>query len=449
MDPMNNPTPTPNPVPAPDPSVGPAPEPVINPIAEPVPVEPLATPEPAPVAPIAPEPAPVAPVAPEPAPAAPLAPEPAPIAPEPAPVIPEPTPIAPEPAPTPETPASPVNPVVPGVTAPSNGPAIPFVSDDGGANPAPVNPVIAPGGMTPGFQAGGQGFSATEPIMMPEPVKAPDPIEEELKSPMKAAAPVPGSIGSAVSGPVAGSAGETSGTEGNPFANNPQSQTPSVAFNDPAAAQAPGGVQPAKKVNKTTLIILIAIAAVIVVILAVILIIQLTSGNGGSQYSQSGSSSQTADNSNNNNPNVPNTDSGNSSNSGNDNGSGGNSGNTNNGSNTSDLATIAIVCTSKSSDETADYENSITFNISNQKIVNASLSSNAVSKVDGSTNNSSTTMTLDELIGEGGELEGEESFIRSDGTLLVDVSEVSTAFQNALNVDISEPTSYYSCNVLL
>ena len=98
---------------------------------------------------------------------------------------------------------------------------------------------------------------------------------------MKAAAPAPGSIGSAVSGPAAGEApaGETPAPAVNPFANGPQ-KTPNVAFNDPATQPEPaaGGdtVVPAKpKTNKKTLIILIAVAAVIVVALAAVLISQL------------------------------------------------------------------------------------------------------------------------------------------------------------------------------
>lgn len=44
-------------------------------------------------------------------------------------------------------------------------------------------------------------ISATEPLTTPDPIPEPDPVEEALKAPIKPAAPVPGSIGSAVSVP--------------------------------------------------------------------------------------------------------------------------------------------------------------------------------------------------------------------------------------------------------
>lgn len=147
-----------------------------------------------------------------------------------------------------------------------------------GAGPAPV----------PGAAAQPEALAATDPIMMPEPAPAPDPIEEELKAPMKAADPAPGSIGSAVSGPATDTTAE--GTDAsaapseNPFIKDDK-QTPSVAFNDPAAQADPAtgaaaGAKPAKKKsNKTTLIALIAVAAVIVIVLIVILVMQVVSSN--------------------------------------------------------------------------------------------------------------------------------------------------------------------------
>ena len=86
-------------------------------------------------------------------------------------------------------------------------------------NSAPVNPIIQPSGSSepvPGQASANpiqplsnpivrpSGLGATDPLLMPEKPQAPDPVEEELKAPMKAAAPVPGSIGSAVSGPSDG-----------------------------------------------------------------------------------------------------------------------------------------------------------------------------------------------------------------------------------------------------
>ena len=113
----------------------------------------------------------------------------------------------------------------------------------------------------------------TDPIMMPEKPAAPDPIEEELKAPMKAAGPVPGSIGSAVSGPASIPNVDEMPPEGS-FAGQPMNPTPSVAFNDPAVQ--PTSAQPAKKkTSKSTLIALITVAAIVVIALAVVLFMQM------------------------------------------------------------------------------------------------------------------------------------------------------------------------------
>ena len=125
------------------------------------------------------------------------------------------------------------------------------------------------------FAAPGAGaqplVGATDPITMPAPPKAPDPVEEELKAPFKAAEPVPGSIGSAISVP-----------EGAAPAADP-GRTPSVAFNDPAASDQPTNTSapaPAKKkTSKSTLIALVAVAGLIVVVLVVVLVMQLGSGS--------------------------------------------------------------------------------------------------------------------------------------------------------------------------
>lgn len=168
----------------------------------------------------------------------------------------------------------------------------------------PVNTVVTPGvnpiANNPAFQSSAaQGLAATDPIMQPEKAPEPDPIEEELKAPMKAAGPVPGSIGSAVSGTeVAGGAPVVPAE--NPFAAVSQTQTPSVAFNDPATQQPVGAPEAnanatsVKKSNKALLISLIAVAGVIVVALIVILIMQLTSGGSGNQSSSSGGSNSSS-----------------------------------------------------------------------------------------------------------------------------------------------------------
>lgn len=149
--------------------------------------------------------------------------------------------------------------------------------------PTPVNPVVNPGiGMnpnvampaidpslvvmeTPGNATGANVadvmVGATDPITMPNLPKAPDPVEEELKAPMTAAAPVPGSIGSAISVPI------------------DQPQTPNVAFNDPAMQQnqsmSQKSTMPSTKKSKKTLILLCAIAGIAVVALAIVLIMTM------------------------------------------------------------------------------------------------------------------------------------------------------------------------------
>lgn len=191
----------------------------------------------------------------------------------------------PTPTPTPEPGAAPAP--EPSVSsAPADAPT-----------PEPVNPVINPGGggapVNPVFQPGeSNGLSATDPIMQPEAPKEPDPVEEELKAPMKAAGPVPGSIGSAVSGPQAEGEPDPLPAD-NPFADSgAPAKTPNVPFNDPAveaqgAAAAPvAAAKPSK--NKTALIILCVVAGLVVVALAIVLFLQLS---GNNNQSNSGSSS--------------------------------------------------------------------------------------------------------------------------------------------------------------
>lgn len=111
-------------------------------------------------------------------------------------------------------------------------------------------------------------LGATDPLTMPAPPKAPDPVEVELNAPFKAAGPVPGSIGSAISMP-----------------GDPNQQVPNVAFNDPAMMAPNSSMMPkkkswsarlgmdgGKKMDKKTMIIIGAIAAVVVVaIVAVVM----------------------------------------------------------------------------------------------------------------------------------------------------------------------------------
>lgn len=72
------------------------------------------------------------------------------------------------------------------------------------AQPAvPATPVTPASNSMPTFRMAPSvpSISSAEPFMEREPIKAPDPVKEALKAPIKAAGPVPGSIGSAVSMP--------------------------------------------------------------------------------------------------------------------------------------------------------------------------------------------------------------------------------------------------------
>ena len=104
---------------------------------------------------------------------------------------------------------------------------------------------------------------------MPAPPKAPDPVEEELKAPLKAAEPVPGSIGSAISMPAA-EAAQDFGADNSNF-----DRTPSVSFNDPAVTADAKPVKTKKKTSKNTLIALTLVAVMVVIALAAVLILQL------------------------------------------------------------------------------------------------------------------------------------------------------------------------------
>lgn len=157
---------------------------------------------------------------------------------------------------------------------------------------APIaNPVIMPNAPHNGIgrdfvmsqvpdQAAGGFVNATDPITMPAPPKSVDPVEEELKAPLKAAEPVPGSIGSAISVPA------PEGTEepydptidgGFPVGAPTPGKTPSVSFNDPAVITSgkPGAKPKIKKSNKKTLTALAIVAVMVVIGLATVLILQM------------------------------------------------------------------------------------------------------------------------------------------------------------------------------
>lgn len=217
-------------------------EPTNNPMTAPNPNVSAVPPMP-PMEPVAPA-APVAPVAPA-APAAPAA------------------PVAP--APVPENPM---------MGAPAAGP----IASSGYPTPPAVNPIIMPSqhdGMAPAAPAapaapqfnnainngGVEMLDATAPITMPEPAPAPDPVEEELKAPLKPFAPVPGSIGSAVSLP----------DENQPSAN----AMPNIFNANMQQQPVPMNAATKAKSKNTTLIILCVLATLVVLALVGVLVSQL------------------------------------------------------------------------------------------------------------------------------------------------------------------------------
>ncbi|MBQ6375652.1 hypothetical protein IJJ37_01860 [Candidatus Saccharibacteria bacterium] len=151
------------------------------------------------------------------------------------------------------------------------------------ADAAPVAaPTMTEPPMNPATMVTPATFGATDPITMPTPPKAPDPVEEELKAPFKAAEPVPGSIGSAISVPAEGAPKTSAPVDMSMFgAANAKKNTPSVAFNDPATtnqtqpSMPTKPMKPMKKTDKKTLIALAIVGGMVVIALAAVLIAQL------------------------------------------------------------------------------------------------------------------------------------------------------------------------------
>lgn len=197
------------------------------------------------------------------------------------------------------TPApAPTAPVTQPVSTPSTAPVNADV-ENAALNP-PVNPVVAPGTNQAAQTAGVSGtmsmnqmFQAqpanqvtsvideTTAIAVPEGPKPPDPVEEELKAPLKAAGPVPGSIGSSVSMPPAdGNQPQTNGVNEqmmaqgiNPMATNANSPAgKKLTFLDKLTTKT--------KMTKNTLILLSVVAGLIVIALVIVLIMGITGSLG-------------------------------------------------------------------------------------------------------------------------------------------------------------------------
>ena len=244
MDPLQN-NPTPNPVPNPNPN--PNPVPVSNAMPN---IAMAGAPAPAPI----PQ-TPQMPMMPQ-MPAMPQAQE---------------SPVTPEAPAAPEIPAMPEAPAPTPVMEAAPAPAMSFESafEGGVSNPTTsFNIPQAP-----------SGIAATEPLTEPDPLPEPDPVEEALKAPIKAAEPVPGSIGSAVSVPFGQEI--PMGTSVAPTQSNNVAfeSTSSTSFSsDPM-----GGSQPQKAKNSLSdnkkLLMIIGIGAVAVIIAIIVVIMILGSGN--------------------------------------------------------------------------------------------------------------------------------------------------------------------------
>ncbi len=144
--------------------------------------------------------------------------------------------------------------------------------------PVPVHPVINPTKSSDiGVGTlGADGVSATDPILRSETTSASDSVEAELDAPMKAAAPVPGSIGSAISGPANLDNNQTSQNVDDVVARE-EALINSVAFNDPAdqVEQKDKPNSKPKKTNRVTLIALIVVAFMVVIALVAVLVLPL------------------------------------------------------------------------------------------------------------------------------------------------------------------------------
>ena len=311
--------------------------------------------------------------------------------------------------------ASSVNPV-------NAAPVNPIIQPSGVPGQAPVNPIVRP-----------TGLGVTDPLLMPEKPQAPDPLEEELKAPMKAAEPVPGSIGSAVSVPADGSSATANPMPAeNPFSMDTK-QTPSVSFTDPAtqvdANNNMNDAKPAsKKNNKMTLIILIAVAAVIAIVLIVILVMQMTSGGGGSSSSNTNNSNNSSSNSSSESGSQTATDEGSES-----------------GENAGEVAadeemtpaeipefSSAIVCSESVKDENNNTSNSeITFGIIDNKI-NAVVVKAEVVDTNGAVLSGSTEVMAFEKIADS-QAAVANDFVAADGALLTTEDVLVGELQNALN----------------
>lgn len=245
MDPLynNNPTTTPAPKPTPAPNAMPN----------------IAIAGSAPAAPMTPAPAAPAPelvsLAPEPA-------APAPVAPTPAPVV---------QAPVFEPPMPPMPPMPPAPGPMESNVPTPTMEEIPAASMSFENAFAS---STTPIDNSTYGLGATEPVVQPGVEEVRDPVAEALAAPIKAADPVPGSIGSAFSMPEAPAA-----TPAEMGASVPTTPVSNISFSDGPASAFPVDENftphPPQKANANLKYILIGVGALLAIVLVIVIIMMM------------------------------------------------------------------------------------------------------------------------------------------------------------------------------
>ncbi len=171
--------------------------------------------------------------------------------------------------------AQPFESLKPSVTPLSNttsaGPATPGVVIPPVDVPTPTHPIINPvsqGGFNSDL-GGSRSAAVADRVLGAESVSTTQGAENDPDTPLKAAAPVPGSIGSAISGPAEEI---LEGIE-------EPTHTNSVSFNDPANSieeshESATSTSP-KKASRISLIALIIVAIMVIIALIAVLVLQL------------------------------------------------------------------------------------------------------------------------------------------------------------------------------
>ena len=283
---------------------------------------------------------------------------------------------------------------------------------DGSSPVTSVSASVSPGGL-----------GATDPIMMPEKPKEPDPVEEELKAPLRAMGPVPGSIGSAVSGPSSDQ--NTSGSSGGGLF-GAFKRTPNVSFNDPAEQATPSGSEKKSflsfKGDKKTLIILISVVAVILIALIIVFVVMLnqpkTSGassvsRGSISMDDTGQSDDEDSEDEFENPDVSNEDV---------------------------EVDSSVVCSNSldTGDGNTEFR-TMSVDIADNKIIRASFNVEKKDNQGTTITSDSNTLEMSAFLGEG---ETSSQFIDDEGKLLISEEELRSKMESGLNQDSD---TVYSC----